>query len=471
MRNSTMTRMPYNGMAVAKQRGIVIPIVVIGLLALVGVAGLALDGSHALANKTRMQNTSDASALAAAKVLDETDGDTGLATAAANSLFSINADGIGNHELDDAYDAGDIKVTVQYSTLVNPFTPGSPNGPFVRVIATGFDTQTTLSRVLGFNVIATPATAVAGPSGPIGTGESTEVCDIAPIAVCTGDLPDPPDPQALRVLKPNPGLHDDIGPGNYKMLRLGCNGDACLRQNMAGSEGACATEGEYEDTEPGVSSGPISQGFNTRFYKYQGAGLNEGEHPPDVNTDEQGGERLKSCGVVDPDPDAVDPTPEYIFLTSVQGNSYCNNFGKDFDPLTTLPADWPAPWGGESLGGNGDFVSRADEVNYNYTDYMADGDFEHAEPPGEPERRLIIFPTITCDGNEEGLSSLKIEGFACFFMLQSLAVGQADGAGQIFGQYITECKANGVAGINPGGGPSPLMYKIQLYKDYDSGDS
>jgi hypothetical protein len=56
-------------------------------------------------------------------------------------------------------------------------------------------------------------------------------------------------------------------------------------------------------------------------------------------------------------------------------------------------------------------------------------------------------------------------------MLQSLPIGQADGAGQIFGQYITECDVNGSGGINPGGGPSPLLYKIQLYKDPDSGDS
>jgi hypothetical protein len=42
-----------DGRAMSRQRGVVIPIVTIGLLALLAVAGLALDGSHALANKTR----------------------------------------------------------------------------------------------------------------------------------------------------------------------------------------------------------------------------------------------------------------------------------------------------------------------------------------------------------------------------------------------------------------------------------
>ena len=110
MRKSRGKRVRLSGSAASKQRGIVVPIVVIGLLAILAVAGLALDGSHALGNKTRMQNTVDAAALAAAKVLDDTDGDTALATAAANNLFSINASSSGNHEMDDAYGAGDISV-------------------------------------------------------------------------------------------------------------------------------------------------------------------------------------------------------------------------------------------------------------------------------------------------------------------------------------------------------------------------
>lgn len=440
----TKIRIPHRGGALARQRGIVIPIVVIGLLALLAVAGLALDGSHALANKTRMQNTTDAAALAAAKVLDLTTGDTAQATAAANNMFPVNASGAGNHELNAAYAAGDITVAVQYSETVNPFVPGAPNGPFVRVISGGFDTQTTLSRVLGINDIPTPATAVAGPSGPLGSGDGSEVCDIAPIAVCSGDIPT--DQNVLRVLKPNPGVHDDIGPGNYKMLRLGCTGDACLRENMAGNNDSCAEVGKTVETEPGVSSGPVSQGFNTRFNQYQGAGLNSTDYPPDQYITAQDPAQLKACA------DSDTPTIEGIYQTTVQGNSYCQGY----DPAA-------APWAGEE-------VNVASEVNYNYADYSggAPGPVTNG---GVANRRLLIFPLISCDGDETGQSVLSVTGFACFFMLQSLPIGQADGAGQIFGQYITECDVNGSGGINPGGGPSPLLYKIQLYKDPDSDDS
>jgi len=449
---NTKIRIPDKGGARARQRGIVIPIVVIGLLALLAVAGLALDGSHALANKTRMQNTTDAAVLAAAKVLDLTAGDTAQATAAANNMFPVNASGAGNHELNAAYAAGDITVTVQYSETVSPFVPGAPNGPFVRVISGGFDTQTTLSRVLGINAIPTPATAVAGPSGPLGSGEGSQVCDIAPIAVCTDDIPPAPPPpppgvplnddnDVLRVLKPNPGQHDDIGPGNYKMLRMDCPGGDCLRQNMAGDFGGCASVGGTVETEPGVSSGPVSQGFNTRFGEYQGGGLNSSLYPPDMVTTGQDPELLADC---------VEPSPGiYQQLTGNSGN--CNT---DFSDTSKFNP-----------------VSVAGDLPYSYDNYVQDST-GGAVPPAVKNRRLLIFPTITCGGDESGQSTLDVQGFACFFMLQPLDTGhQGQGGGQIFGQYVSACDVNGTGGINPGGGPSPLLYKIQLYKDPDSSDS
>ena len=54
-----------------RQRGVVMPIVVIGLLAMLAMVGLAIDSSHAFVNMTRLQNTADAAALAAAKVYDQ----------------------------------------------------------------------------------------------------------------------------------------------------------------------------------------------------------------------------------------------------------------------------------------------------------------------------------------------------------------------------------------------------------------
>jgi len=427
----------------SNQKGIVAPLVAIGLLAILAVAGLALDSSHALANKTRMQNTVDAAALAAAKVLDQT-ASTVEATVAAFSLFGINAAGSGNHELNAAYGGGEITVTVQFSSTVSPFVPGSPNGPFVRVIATGFETQTTLSQVLGITEIPTPASAVAGPSGPLGEGNGAEICDIAPIAVCppVGGFVD----DELEVLKPGPGNHSAIGPGNYKMLRLGCSGGACLRENVAGDYNACATVDEDVDTEPGVSSGPTSQGFNTRFGMYEGGGLSPDDYPPDRVLDDQAPQELKAC-----EDETVDPPVDKVYLISGDGNNYCQS------PQSA------------------DEVTMATEIPYSYDNsYKTDseGDASQFATGSAKNRRLLVFPIVDCTGDETGQSTLHVDGFACFFMLQPLETGQSDGAGKIIGEYVGDCEVNGTSGTNPGGGPGGmLLYKIQLYKDPDSADS
>ena len=45
---------------VAKQRGAALVLLAIGMVALIGIAGLTLDSAHGMLNKTRLQNTVDA---------------------------------------------------------------------------------------------------------------------------------------------------------------------------------------------------------------------------------------------------------------------------------------------------------------------------------------------------------------------------------------------------------------------------
>jgi hypothetical protein len=403
-----------------RQRGVAMPLVVIGLLAILAVAGLALDSSHALANKTRLQNFVDAAALTAAKELSLV-ADTAQATAAAMSLLGQNADGPGNHEFNDAYDAGAINVTVQYSETLNPFTPGSLTGPYVRVIAQNFDIQTTLSKVLGIEQIPVAASAVAGPSPTL------EPCDIAPLVVCAND------PSAeffgfqedeLRVLKNKPGNHEDIGPGNFKLLRLDCEdvgGGACVRQKMAGSFGQCATSDGTVETEPGVTAGPTSQGFNTRFGQYDGGGVTPEDYPPDVVT-------------TAPDP--------YLQADS-----------------STQPV----------ISQGTDEVQTGDQIDYSYSNYIQNsqsGPHQFPPPTGAYGRRVMTMPVADCSGDNTGQSTLEVEGFACFFMLQPILGGPEM---EIFGQFVSDCISSGTPGPDPDDARGP--FRIQLYKDPDSNDS
>ena len=408
------------------QRGIAMPLFVVGLVAMLAIAGLALDGSHAFVNNTRMHNTTDAAALAAAKVYDQTT-DIFLSTAAANSIFGINTNGSGNAEIDGAYDAGDISVVVQYSQTLNPFTSAGI-GPYVRVIATGFDMFTSLSAVIGIATMPIGASAVAGPSPTIDTA-----CNIAPLVVCANDVGAEYfgfEENKLMVLKPSPGDHNDIGPGNYKLLRLDCPGGACIRDAMAGAFGACATTDQTIETEPGVTAGPTSQGFNTRFGVYNGP-ISPDDYPPDVVTHQMA-------------------PPLDTFIDPATGD----------DVIT--------------LGPGGNVVATAYDIDgYDYADYVSRTmdpmlhDYPTTEiPAGVKWRRVMAMPVADCSGDQSGQSSLVVEGFACYFMLQQIGGGEDK---NIFGQFVEGCLAGGMPGPDAGDGPGP--YRIQLYKDPDSGDT
>jgi len=397
------------------------PLVVIGLVAMLAIAGLAMDSSHAFVNKTRLQNMADVAALAAAKVYDDT-ADTIPGTAAANSVFGINTDGSGNFEIDGAYDAGDITVIVQWSTTLNPFTP-SGIGPYVRVIATGFNMATGLSAVIGITTIDIRASAVAGPSPKI----DNTVCNIAPLVVCANDINANYygfNQADLMVLKPSPGDHGDVGPGNFKLLRLDCPGGACVRDAMAGDYDACATEDETVETEPGVTAGPTSQGFNTRFGVYNGP-ISPGDYPPDL----------------------------VVHQTSPPLDTYLDD--SDNDVITY----------------DGQIVTTATDImGLDYSEYVSrnanPGQHNFLAPIGVKGRRVLTLPVADCSGDDTGQSTLVVEGFACYFMLQQIGGGTDK---NIFGQFVDKCVASGAPSMEPGSGPGP--YIIQLYKDPDSGDS
>jgi Flp pilus assembly protein TadG len=392
------------------------PLVAAGLVAMLAIVGLALDASHALANKTRLQNTADAAALAAAKVFDQTADIVG-ANAAAMAVFGLNADGAGNHEMNTAFDASEISVALQWSPTLNPFV-NTGVGPYVRVVATGYQLDSSLTAVLGVTDIDIAATAVAGPSPTINTA-----CNIAPLVACALDPSDPNlfgfTPNDIQVLKSGGGDPADIGPGNFQLIRLDCPGGDCVRENLAGGYDGCLSLGETIETEPGNTVGPTVQGMNTRFGSYTGQ-MSPDDYPPDVVTNQ--------------------PSPPL-----------------QYDDAT------------DSATQAGTTVTDA-TIDYAWAQYQFDvaNEFYTNPPPeGVFERRVLAIPITACDGSETGQSTLNVLGFGCYFMLQQVV--QKGNEAQIFGQFIDGCTAGGLPGPAPVTGPEP--YIIQLYKDPDSDDS
>ena len=407
----------YNGHPVrsrGSQRGAALPIVAVGLVAMLAVAGLALDASHSVVNKTRLQNTVDSAALAAAKQYDQAP-DIVAANAAALQLFGLNADGAGNQELNTAYDANGIAVTIQWSETLVPFV-NTGVGPYVRVIASNYDIATSLTAVLGVMEIDISATAVAGPSPTINTA-----CNVAPLMACALD-PDDNNlfgfaTNELQAIKLASGDPSESGSGNFYLIRLGCNGGDCVRENLAGGYDGCISGGDTLETEPGNTVGPTVQGLNTRFGVYSGS-MSQDEYPPDVVTTQPS------------------PALEYVDSTVMQNGAAATDASLDYG------------W-----------------AQYKFD--VTNGMLTNQPPQGVYERRVIAIPIARCDGTANGQSTMEVVGFGCYFLLQQ--VEQQGQEAQIFGQFIEGCTAGGLPGPNPVSGPDPHI--IQLYKDPDSGDS
>jgi len=385
------------------------------MLALLAMVGLALDMSHAYVNKTRLQNSLDAAALAAAKVLDQT-GDTAQAETAALTILAQNASSTGNEELGNAL--GDMSVVVQFSDTLNPFVPGGVSPNYVRVRANNFDLESWFIQVLGITQKTVGASAVAGPSTNLVYDEP--VCGLAPMMVC-GDPSDTPTSESawgyevgeISVLKTSSGSGGtwEVGPGNFQLIRLdGGQGGADVRDAMAGDWDACLSADGDIETEPGNTIGPVAQGLNTRFGDYNGP-VNSTDHPPDVIV-----------------------TENTVAITE---------------------------------------TSTADSLNYNYNGFESDkaaGNYDYQPRPdgiGVFDRRILRVPIGDCDGTTNGQGTVSSLGFGCFFLLQK--VKQKGNEAEVYSQFIQDCGAEGIPGSAPNNGPG--VYKIVLHKDPDSNDS
>ena len=424
-------KQPYS-MSVAwqRERGVIMPLFAIAMLAILAIAGLALDGAHAMLSKTRLQNVVDAAALSAAKTLMLTS-DPVLADAEARQTFAQNAGLPGNGALADAYNGGDITLSITFSQTLHPFVPGTSPEEYVRVAATDFRLPTWFIRVLGYDETNVAASAVAGPQyfatePPPGT----EVCNIAPMMVC-GDPGDPDDPDnpddsifgytldEVDVLKQS--SQGQIGPGNFQLFQLGDSASgADVRDGMAGAYDQCLTVNASVtiDTSPGNKIGPAFQGLNTRFGLYQGGGLNPDDYPPDVITTES-----------------------------------LEDFSYDPDTDTIYYGDQPFDPNAQSFF---DYYEYNDDVE----DEAQDGNYE-----GTPYRRLLGVAVGDCTNVPNGQAEVPLLGFLCYYLIQTLPVGQGNEA-EVYGQFISDpaCLVNGSASTEPPPGEA-FGYKIVLYKD------
>ncbi|UVM40196.1 pilus assembly protein [Pseudomonas sp. B21-017] len=422
-----------------RQEGSVSVLMVIALAAILMMAGLALDVSHMLLNKTRLQNAVDAAALSGAKTLLQVAGGANMASAARTAALNTltqNANATGNSELATAIggNIGTFAVVELASSVYGPFAyPGPANAKYVRVSVptyslTGFFwsfVQTFGTSGLGNKAVSAIATAGPSPTSP---------CDLAPLMVC-GD-PTKYDPAAgmfwgfkfgdLQVLKTAAGNSSPIGPGNFQLLDFG-SGGSTVRDDLAGGGSVCRNVGDNVQTAPGNKVGPTSQGLNTRFGIYNGP-VSASDYPPDMVT------------------------------------TYST-------PAMTYDAVVTAKYKGQAVTSSNGNLTAGTNAILDYNDWRAStaacvaGSGSGCQSNGVFERRMLKIVVGNCTGKQGGTTSVPVLGFGCYFVVQPMSNGGTES--QIFGQFVKECEGDNVPGPNPTSDVGPQI--IQLYKTYING--
>lgn len=286
----SFTRSGFSGRR--RQHGIALILVTVAAVAIIGMAGLALDMGFVFINKSRLQNAADAAALSGARVLQQ-----GLGTAAARLAATTEF----NSNFPDY--AGVTLLSIQTSDRL--FDPALTTPPrFIRVTATAYPVAIRLARVIPGvgDSLSIGGSAVAGPL-PLG-----EICGVVPIVLCAKDPGADTDCSDGNCYGYNVGSNAEItlagcspkgkeegcgdslpiGSGNYGFLDLAGKGGGAdeLREGLAGADENCLSlDDETVPTKTGKQPEPVDNGINTRFGLYNG-NMNgkQAQYPPDVVT-------------------------------------------------------------------------------------------------------------------------------------------------------------------------------------------
>src|SRR5215510_958736 len=275
----------------SSQRGSILAVSAIGMVAILLAVGLAVDISHLYLVGTELQNAADAAALAGASALNS--GSSGITMAVDRAVATMNK-----------YEFNGTGVTinredVSFAVNLSEFDGGgtgkseaaaaaSPqNIRFVQVTVPPKSVSIFFATVaLAGNTIDLTRRAVAGQSVSI-----NNICDIAPFSVVQDDVtgaplnPDPGCPNqtvftpgctyTFRMAGGNGGGNGNgngngggggsggVSAGDYLILALGGDrGGADVKRRLGIGADRCFTVCETVSTEPGVTAGPVRQGLN-----------------------------------------------------------------------------------------------------------------------------------------------------------------------------------------------------------------
>jgi hypothetical protein len=334
---STFRASLFSRKAQRKERGTIMPAMVLGLVAFLAIGSLAIDVSHQITAGVELQNAADAAVRAGVAELNgRPDGITKAvdrALAVANTydwgtpiVFSrndvrfavsgneFNNSGAGRTEAAAAAAAvapqiAYIRVKIPMHQIKGVFTKVSIGKQYLGV------TREAIAAKFPNGIIPPAADAPVGtPATITNTSTVNTVCDWVPLSVLQH-------PTTYEVLSKATGFENCGDPYRYTpgcvyVIKAGSNGNATgfvaggnfqalaplsngyttrsrggsdLRVNLAGGVDSCIHPGDWIGTEPGNNSGTVRQGLNARFGDYNGFGnANDARaaYPPDTNVKE-----------------------------------------------------------------------------------------------------------------------------------------------------------------------------------------
>ena len=418
-----------------KQAGAILIMFTVGLFALLAVAAMALDGSHLLLSKSRLQNIADASALNGAKILQD-GGSLVDARIAAVVIANQNLAFTQNGELKQGIDLSfpdytstqvTANIAVEFSISPDPFIPVlDESSKYVRVRIENVGLNNFLADMLGFNKVVR-SSAVAGRSTDIECNSK-----LIPMMVCAEEVEDAdgniigyeaPPTLELYVMKIGSKQGDPIGPGNFQLLDLGISpSETTLKEALAGGYDAniCVNPGDEVETEPGNKVGPVAAGLNMRLgVQTPGQGnMSEETYPPDVNT-------CQGAMVV---PNADGTLPDGASDEAYRFTSYDQSLV--------------------------DLVDNCDSGELDLSVGVG----------GRREMEVVIG---ICDGITNGSNTITVIDTGCFFMTQEVLHTGTEA--YVIGEYAATCSGAGNASLDP-----TLVSDsstIVLFRDPDSPDS
>lgn len=261
------------------ERGSVLAMSALGMLALVLALGLCVDISHFYVVKAELQNAADAAALAGASALNS--GATGIDEAQRRAVALMN-----NYEFNNTgvtITPESVKFAVNHGGPYVSAADAKAAAADIRFVSVDIPPKSVgvyfAASAVGKNSVDLSQKAVAGMSVP-----PNVFCEWIPLSVIDDDK-NPMLPGMTYTIRSDPGGF--VSPGNYQILAPTGRGGSAAREDIAHGVNDCAEPGTvYDvDTKPGVSAGPVRDGLNTRFDDYS-AGMSADDYPPDTNVKE-----------------------------------------------------------------------------------------------------------------------------------------------------------------------------------------